>query len=138
MRKVWYLRLDRRTTLLAGPHAALARGPWIGSSADRGELQCRDVRATVSLLSVVGPRAARLLAAAELPGGLEIGAVARDASDRSIVAVLRESQRRVLIVVKAAAADALWARLLTAGEPLGAAYVGCDALGLLGLSSATA
>jgi glycine cleavage system aminomethyltransferase T len=35
----------------------------------------------------------------------------------------------------AAAVDAVWARLLEAGEPLGAAFVGCDALSLLGAAS---
>jgi glycine cleavage system aminomethyltransferase T len=49
--------------------------------------------------------------------------------------ILRESQRRYLALVRADAADAFWARLLTAGEPLGAAFVGYDALKLLNASS---
>jgi len=129
-REVWYLRLDSRRTLLVGPHSALAAGPTIGRGAD---LTCKDVGATIAIISVVGPRATRLLAAAELPDDLAIGAVGRDPRDPSIVAILRESQRRVLILVRTAAADAAWHRLLAAGEPLGAAFVGCDALTLLGV-----
>ena len=44
----------------------------------------------------------------------------------------------MLILVRAPAVEALWARLLEAGEPLGAAFVGCDALALLGAAAVTA
>lgn len=134
LRNVWYLRLDARRTLLVGPHAALASGPMIGKGADRAELSCKDIGATLAMISIVGPRAGRLLAAADLPDDLAIGAVGRDPREPSVVAVLRESQRRVLMLVKGSAADATWARLLAAGEPLGAAFVGCDALTLLGVA----
>ncbi len=134
LRDVWYLRLDSRRTLLVGPHVALASGASIGKGADRAELQCRDIGATIAIISVVGPRAARLLAAADLPDDLAIGAVGRDPRDPSILAILRERQRRILVLVKAAAVDAAWQRLLAAGEPLGAAFVGCDALTLLGVA----
>jgi glycine cleavage system aminomethyltransferase T len=134
-RSVWFLRVDQRRTLLVGPHAALASGPAIGKGHDRADLPHRDIRASVALLSVIGPRAARLLDAAQLPGELSIGALARDPLDAGVVAILRESQRRFLAIVRAADADAFWTRLLTAGEPLGAAFVGLDALTLLGASS---
>lgn len=132
MRSVWYLRVDQRRALLVGPHAALASGPPIGKGRDRSDLPHRDIGSTVAIVSLIGPRAARLLAAAELPGELAIGAVGRDAS---VVAVVRESQRRFLVLVRASEADALWTRLLAAGEPLGAAFVGLDALTLLSASS---
>jgi glycine cleavage system aminomethyltransferase T len=41
------------------------------------------------------------------------------------------------VLVRASGADALWTRLLAAGEPLGAAFVGLDALMLLSASSAS-
>ena len=134
LRSVWYLRLDARRTLLVGPHAALTSGPALGKGADRAELASKDIGATIAMISVVGPRAGRLLAAAGLPDDLAIGAIGRDPQDPSTIAILRESQRRVLMLVKAAAADAAWSRLLAAGEPLGAAFVGCDALTLLGVA----
>ncbi len=136
-RAVWYLRLDARRALLVGPHPALASGPAIGRGRDRAELRHRDVRSTLATVGLIGPRAARLLAAAGLPGELAVGAVGRDPSDADVVAVLRESQRRFLVLVRRPATDALWARLLAAGEPLGASFVGHDALTLLRASSAS-
>jgi glycine cleavage system aminomethyltransferase T len=132
LRDVWYLRVDARRTLLVGSHAALASTPPIGRGADRADLSYNDVGATVAIVSVVGPRAGRLMAGAGLPDDLAIGAIGRDLEDPSVIAILRESQRRILVLVKAAAIDALWSRLLAAGEPLGAAFVGHDALTLLG------
>jgi glycine cleavage system aminomethyltransferase T len=138
LRSVWCLRLDARHMLLVGPHAALASGPAIGRGRDRGDLQHRDVGASLAIVGIVGPRATRLLAAAGLSNELPIGAIGAHAGDSNIIAILRESQRRYLALVRADAADALWARLLTAGSPLGAAYVGYDALMLLHVSSAAA
>lgn len=138
LRSVWYLRLHARRTLLVGPHAALASGPPIGRGRDRSDLPHRDIGPSLAIVGIVGPRAARLLAAAGLAGRLPIGAVETDAGDRSIVAILRESERRYLALVRADAADALWARLLTAGEPLAAAFVGYDALALLNASCCAA
>jgi glycine cleavage system aminomethyltransferase T len=138
LRTVWYLRLDARHTLLVGPHAALASGPAIGRGRDRSDLPHRDIGASLSIVAIVGPRAARLLDAAGLPGDLAIGAIGVDAGDSDVVAILRESQRSYLALIRAGAADAFWARLLTAGEPLGAAFVGYDALTLLNASAAAA
>ena len=137
MRGVWYIRLDGRRALLAGPYAALASGPPTGTGRDRADLPHKDIRATVAILSIIGPRASRLLAAATLPGELAIGAVGHDAHDPDVVTILRESQRRFLVLVRVTGADALWTRLLAAGEPLGAAFVGLDALTLLSASSAS-
>lgn len=137
MGKVWYLRLEERKTLLIGAHASLAAEPTLGKGADRAELSRKDIGANVRIISVIGPRAGRLLAAASLPDDLAIGAVGRDRGDPSVIAILRESQRRLLVLVRAPAIDAVWSRLLTGGEPLGAAFVGSDALALLdaGLSA---
>ena len=138
LRSVWYLRLHARRTLLVGPHAALASGPPVGHGRDRSDLPHRDIGTSLAIVGIIGPRAARLLAAAGLPGELPIGAIGTDAGDRSIVAILRESQRRYLALVRGDVAEAFWARLLTAGEPLGAAFVGYDALTLLNASSCAA
>ncbi len=138
LRSVWYIRVDARRTLLVGPHAALASGPAIGKGRDRTDLPHRDIGASLAIVSVIGPRASRLLTRAGLPGELAIGAAAGDPADPSLVTLLRESQRRFLALVRAADADAFWARLLAVGEPLGAAHVGCDALTLLNASSVSA
>jgi hypothetical protein len=132
LRAVWYLRLDARRALLVGPHSALSAAPDIGKGSERADLSLSDLGSRVAMISVIGPRAGRLMTAAGLPGDLDIGAIGRDPGDPSLLAILRESQRRLLLVAKADAVDALWSRLLAAGEPLGAAFVGCEALALLG------
>jgi len=132
LRHVWYLRLDARRTLLVGTHASLASGPLIGKPSEQAELVCKDIGSSVAMISVIGPRTGRLMGAAQLPDSLAIGAIGRDPSDASVLAILRESQRRILVIVRAEAVDAMWQRLLVAGEPLGAAFVGHDALMLLG------
>lgn len=137
LRGVWYLRLDARRALLVGQHASLASGPPVGKGRERSELQHSDIGSTVSIISAVGPRAGRLLGAVGLDDDLAIGAIARDPRDANVLAILREEQRRVLIIVRRPAIDALWHRLLGAGEPLQAAFVGCDALTLLDASSAS-
>jgi glycine cleavage system aminomethyltransferase T len=137
-RGIWYLRLDSRRTLIVGAHSALAAGAPIGAGGDHADLVSKDIGAKVGIISVIGPRAIRLLAAAGLPADLAIGAIGRDPEGNDVVAILRESQRRVLILVKTPATNAAWGRLLVAGEPLGAAFVGCDALTLLGAASSQA
>ncbi len=131
---VWYLRMDAHHTLLVGPHAALTTGVATPYKRD-GSVTYHDIRASLAIVGLVGPRATRLLVAADLPGKLSIGAIGTAAGDRSILAILRESQRRYLVILRADAADSLWVRLLTAGAPLGAALVGYDALALLNLTS---
>ncbi len=138
LRGVWYLRVHARRALLVGPHAALASQAQVRRGPGRGDLAQRDIGASLALVGVVGPRAARLLAAAGLPGDLPIGAVGTDPADANVVAILRESQRQYLAVLRAEAANAFGARLLSAGKPLGAAFVGYDALMLLDASSRAA
>lgn len=137
LRNVWYLRLDARHILLVGPHAALASGPAIGRGRDRSDLPHRDLGASLAIIGIVGPRATRLLAKAALPAALAIGGIGTDPGDPAVVAILRESQRRYLALVRADAADSMWTRLVAAGEPLGAAFVGWEALALLDASSAS-
>ncbi len=137
-RGVWYLRLDTRRTLIVGAHGVLSGLAPLGTSSDRADLVTRDISDSIATVSVVGPRAARLLTAAGLPGDLEIGAIGRDPGDASVIAILRESQRSVLILVRTLAINAFWGRLLPVGEPLGAAMVGCDALALLAAASTQA
>lgn len=131
---VWYVRMDAHHTLLVGPHAAVRSEAATDYGRDRG-LPCRDIRASLAIVGIVGPRATRLLTAAGLPGTLPVGAIGTAADDRSIVGILRESQRRYLVLLRADAAERFWGSLLSAGEPLGAAFVGYDALTLLNASS---
>ena len=135
LRDIWYLRVEARRVLLVGPRGALASGPPIGRGRDRAELRHSDVGSSLTILGIVGPRATRLIAAVGLPDRLAIGAIGSDDSDPGVVAVLRESQRRYLALIGLDRGDAFWARLVEAGKPLGAAFVGYDALTLLNASA---
>jgi glycine cleavage system aminomethyltransferase T len=133
---VWYLRTDAHHTLLVGPHAAVRAEAATDYGRDRS-LPYGDIRGSLAIVGIVGPRATRLLSAAGLPDKLPVGAIGTVPGDRSIVAILRESQRRYLVLLRADAADDVWLRLLSAGEPLGAAFVGYDALQLLNVSASS-
>jgi len=135
LRNVWYLRLEPRRILLVGPHEALASEPTIGRDRDRAELQRSDAGTSTTVVGIVGPRAPRLVTAVGLPDRLAIGAIATDPGDPGVVAILRESQRRYLALISRDRGDAFWARLVEAGKPLGAAFVGGDALTLLNASA---
>jgi glycine cleavage system aminomethyltransferase T len=132
---VWYLRPEPRRALIVAAHGVLSKLGPIGTYGDRGNLVNRDIGASIAMVSVIGPRAGRLLTAAGLPGDLAIGALGRDPRDAAVIAILRETQRRVLILVRAPAIETFWHRLLDVGGPLGATFVGWDALTLLGAAS---
>jgi glycine cleavage system aminomethyltransferase T len=134
LRHVWYLRVEARRILLVGPREALASGSTIGRGRDRAGLRHSDIGTSLTIVGVVGPRAPRLVAAVGLPDRLASGAIGRDPGDPGVVAIMRESQRRYLALIRRDCGDAFWARLVEAGEPLGAAFVGCDALALLNAS----
>ena len=93
LRGVWYLRLDARRALLAGPHGRSNAEAAIEGGRGANTVPHRDVGASLALIGIVGPRATRLLAVAGLAGELPIGAIRADAGDSCIVAILRESQR---------------------------------------------
>jgi glycine cleavage system aminomethyltransferase T len=133
LHSVWYMRPDAHHTLLVGPHAAVKSEAATEYGRDRS-LPFSDIRASLAIVAIVGPRATRLITAAGLPGKLAVGAIDTAPGDLSIVAILRESQRRYLVFLRADSADDFWVRLLTSGEPLGAAFVGYDALTLLNAS----
>ena len=87
-----------------------------------GGVRVADVSANVAALDLVGPLAEQALAAAAID----------DEQDR--VVVVRQGAACVELVAPRADGPALWTRLLEAGEPLGLACVGLDALEHLAVS----
>ena len=136
---IWYLRLDARRTLLVGPHAALAAAPAIaGGPGPRQPDAPRHRR-------IAGDRRHRR--PARRPAARRRRSARRPADRRDRRRSRRPQHRRDPAREPAALPGArprrapptpLWARLLTAGEPLGAAFVGHDALTLLDASSVAA
>jgi glycine cleavage system aminomethyltransferase T len=93
--------------------AALRRG---------GGVRVNDRSPDVAALDLVGPRADEALTAAAID------------DEHDPVTVVRQGSACVELLVSSANAPALWNRLLDAGEPLGLACVGLDALEHLAVS----
>lgn len=131
----WCARVEPGRAALIGPAAALSR--W--RSLLRGAVVAGDrvavEDAPVAVLSVIGPRAAKVLAAAGLPGELPAGGVAADTLAGLHALVLREDAATFLIVVAGVAGDAARDALLRAGRPLELAPAGADALARLRAAS---
>jgi glycine cleavage system aminomethyltransferase T len=93
-----------------------------------------DRSADLTVLSLVGPRARRLLTAAGLTGA---PADVRTATLAGVPVVLvREHEDRYLLVVGDDGAEIAWRALVDAGAPLGLALVGSDALARLAAARA--
>ena len=136
LRSVWYLRVDARHTLLVGPHAALAHGPAIGKAVTAATCRTATSERRWRWSAFIG----RVRAPADggrPTRGLAIGAIGGDPGDPAVVAILREPAP-LPRGVRVADVEPFWSPLLHAGEPLGAASSGADALGLLNVASLSA
>ena len=127
----WCCRTAPDRAIVAGPPAAVDRWQRVMRQAGRATgagLSVALVREAAAL-SIVGPRAAEVLDAAELPGheladrGVAIGLLAG-----CRVSVLREDGQRFLLLCAEGCSEAAHAALWRAGSGLGIAHVGCDAL----------
>jgi glycine cleavage system aminomethyltransferase T len=95
-------------------------------------VEVRDVSADVSIIALVGPRTARVLATV---GALGAGGDPRVASPFAEVAiagaeahVLLQSDRRALVLVAPDKADHVWRALAAAGRDEGLSCVGLEAV----------
>jgi glycine cleavage system aminomethyltransferase T len=96
-----------------------------------------DRSADLTALTLVGPRARKLLATVGLDAELAPSSV-RTASLAGVpVVVVREHGKSFLLVIEGAGADAVWRALVEAGAPLGLALVGTDALARLAAAERT-
>jgi len=89
---------------------------------------CEDRSATMTALSLVGPRAAALLAAAGLPADAPVGGVRTGTLASGPVILLHERAERHLLLVAGDRAAEACAELFQVGRPFGLSFVGLDAL----------
>jgi glycine cleavage system aminomethyltransferase T len=87
--------------------------------------------AGAAALSLIGPRAARIAAAAGLGAELDVGEVAAGAVAGSPVVLARETADHFLLLFEAGHPNEVWQALWDAGHALGLAPVGNEALELL-------
>ncbi len=84
-----------------------------------------------SALSLVGPRAARVLERAGLPAGIELHGVSGGVVTGTPVTVVRETADHFLLLLGEGGHAPVWHALLDAGRELGVAPVGNEALDLM-------
>jgi heterotetrameric sarcosine oxidase gamma subunit len=123
----WCCRLAPDRAAIVAPAAARARWQRLAREAVVAghPIACTDLTSRSAALSILGPNAAAVLAAAGLPHELAPGELAEDGSGTT---VLRDGPQRFLLLLGAPLSHAVWQDLLAAGRPLGLFPVGSDAL----------
>jgi glycine cleavage system aminomethyltransferase T len=124
----WCVRPDSGRALVVGPEGGVARWRRLvqRSFVGGGRVSCRDV-AGMSAVSLIGPRAARVLSEAGVCRGLTPGSSCAGRLGGAPAVVVCEAADRFLLLVDAGAGDPAWRALSAAGLPLGLGRVGHDA-----------
>jgi glycine cleavage system aminomethyltransferase T len=127
--RTWCCRVAPDRVVVVGPWSAAARWTrFVREAVAHGApLGCTDRSETASALTLVGPRAGRLLDDAGLPS-TAVGGVAECWFAGGPVLVLREAAERYLLVVDADSAVDAWQELFEVGRTLGLSMVGAEAL----------
>jgi hypothetical protein len=128
----WCARPAAGRALIVAPQGSLGR--WRGlvqrSIVSGGHVSCGDV-AGMSAVSLIGPRAARVLAGAGVCEALLPGAAVAATLAGAAAVVVCEAPDRFLALVEDGAGSPAWPALDAAGAPLGLAHVGHDAYDML-------
>jgi glycine cleavage system aminomethyltransferase T len=130
--RTWCCRLAPDRALLVGPPAALECWCRLAREAilSGHPIGCAKPGADAPTLSVVGPRAAAVLATVGVPRDLPLHTLTAALAGGVATTVLREDADRFLVVAGEGRAEVRRA-LLDAGRPLGLVAVGIGALGQL-------
>ena len=129
----WCARPEPERAVVAGVPSAVARWRQVMGRAVAGAGLPVTVRSLsgASALSLVGPRAARVLERAGLPAGSELHGVAGGVAAGTAVTVVCEAADHFLLLLGEGGSAAAWHALLEAGRDLGVAPVGNQALELM-------
>jgi sarcosine oxidase gamma subunit len=126
----WCCRVASDRAIVIGPWSAAAR--WAGivrhALVTGAAVDCTDRSDSATALTLVGPRAARLLDDAGLEPDLPVGGVREVWFAGCSVLVLREAADRFLLVLDADRAVDAWQELFDVGRALGLSMVGAEAL----------
>jgi glycine cleavage system aminomethyltransferase T len=129
----WCCRLDERRALVVGPGGAVERWRRVAREAVIGgsPISAAELTDAWAPLSLIGPRAPRLLAIAGLDRELAPGEVRAVVLEGAPALVLRAGADHWLCLVDADAAPEACHALIDAGREVGLALVGCEAVGRL-------
>jgi heterotetrameric sarcosine oxidase gamma subunit len=126
----WCCRVAPDRAIVIGPWSAAARwGAIVRHAMVTGAaVDCTDRSESATALTLVGPRAARLLDDAGLEPDLPVGGVRESWFAGTPVLLLREAGDRFLLLVDADHAVDAWQELFDVGRALGLSMVGAEAL----------
>jgi glycine cleavage system aminomethyltransferase T len=126
----WCCRVAADRAIVVAPPAARARWRRLAREAVVAghRIACADLTQGSAAISIVGPYAAAVLAAAGLPHDLSPGELAAAGAG---TIVLRDGSDRFLLLLAAPLSATVWDELLEAGRPFGLSPVGAGALGRL-------
>jgi len=129
----WCCRLDLHRALLVGPSGAVARWRRVAREAVVGgsPITAADLTGSYSAMSLIGPRAARLVEAAGLAADVPLNAVQEGLVATAPAIAVRTAADQWLLLVESAGASAAYRTLCEAGRPLGLSLVGSEAVGRL-------
>jgi sarcosine oxidase gamma subunit len=126
----WCCRVAPDRAVVIGPWSAAAR--WAGivrhAIVTGAAVDCTDRSDTATALTLVGPRAARLLDDAGLESVLPVGGVCESWCAGTSALLLREAGDRFLLLLDADHAVDAWQELFDVGRALGLSMVGAEAL----------
>jgi glycine cleavage system aminomethyltransferase T len=129
----WCCRVDERRALVIGPSGAVERWRRVAREAVIGgsPIAAADLTDAWAALSLIGPKASRLLAMAGVEGDLAPGEVRSVVLEGAPALVLRAGADHWLALIDADAAPEACHALLEAGRTVGLSLVGCEAVGRL-------
>jgi glycine cleavage system aminomethyltransferase T len=129
----WCCRVDERRALVIGPSGAVERWRRVAREAVIGgsPISAAELTDARVPLSLIGPKASRLLAMAGVEGELALGEVRSVVLEGAPAVVLRAGADHWLALVDADAAPAACHAVLEAGRTVGVTLVGCEAVGRL-------
>jgi len=124
----WCARPTAERALIVAPRSSLERWRRLvqRSIVSSGRVRSSDA-AAICAVSVLGPRAARVLSEAGVCEMLLPGAAVAGALAEAPAVVVCEAPDRFLLLVEADADSVAWAKLDAAGAPHGLSHVGHDA-----------
>jgi dimethylglycine dehydrogenase len=129
----WCSRTTARRAIVAGSPSAVGRWRQVTSRAisSAGLAVQADLLTDSAALTLVGPKSARIVAAAGLPGDLDVNDVADATLAGAPLTLIREDGDRFLLLFERGHPAVVWQALWEAGREHGLAPVGNEALELL-------
>jgi glycine cleavage system aminomethyltransferase T len=129
----WCCRLDLHRAVVVGPSGAIGRWRRVAREAVIGgsPITAADLTGGCSPMSLIGPRAARLLDLVGLPGDLPLNAVHEGQVDTAPVTLVRTGADHWLLLAETDGVATTYRALCEAGRSFGLSLVGSEAVGRL-------